>query len=508
VASALFAGCAGGGAGGRAPAPVLDLSEFAPAAETYTDEDLAHLRFVLDEESTARYELLSPAGREEFLRVVWAELDPTPTTPLNERREEHYRRLAYARAHFGIEEDPGWDRRGELLLRYGVPDQRQVSMADVVDEVGLIPPRELWIYAGLGQAYRLEDPRLQNHFLDSYELTGRNKMPSPRSLGGRVDPEATASRPKPPPLPAVGDAEAALLSQKLETMLATGQEAYRVRPQSYRHDYGGAELPFVFDVVNFASGAAGKTDIQVNTAFWATDLGYRPERDGFVAVLETDAVVKTMEWEDVTWARRTARDRKESTGNLTGRLVLDQLNMQVEPGHYRLAISARDSLSGNLGIFKTEFWVRPFPEGELRLSDIQRALEVRRARPEDPFQRGAFHVAPYPLGTFPGDRNMFFFFEIYGLRPSPDGEYLYAVDVLVEPREGEPPSWFGSSKGRVVPGVGFTFEGTARTSPVGEDIIFDPSNFKDGTYDLTLTVHDRTDGRTSGGSTSFAVKRP
>jgi GWxTD domain-containing protein len=487
---------------------VLDLSEFAPAAETYTDGDLAHLRFVLSEENAARYQLLSTPGREELLRVVWAELDPTPTTPLNERREEHYRRLAYARARFGIEEDPGWDRRGELLLRYGVPEHRQVTMADVVDEVGFIPPRELWIYAGLGQAYRLEDPRMRNHFLDSFEIGGWEKLPSPRYEAGRVEPELATVRARAPAAPVQGDAEAALMSQKLETMLATGQEAYRVKPQSYRHDYGGAELPFVFDVVNFASDEPGKTDIQVNTAFWATDLGYRPEADGFVAVLETDAVVKTMQWEDVTRARRTARDRKESTGNLTGRLVLDQLTLRLEPGHYRLAVSARDSSSGGIGIFKTDFWVRPFPEGELRLSDIQRALEVRRAKPEDPFRRGAFHVAPYPLGTFPGDRNIYLFFEIYGLRPSPDGEYLYAVDVLIEPREGEPPSWFGSSKGRVIPGVGFTFEGTSRTTPVGEDIIFDPSNFKDGTYDLTLTVHDRTDERSSEGTTSFGVKRP
>ena len=76
------------------------------------------------------------------------------------------------RRHFAADEAPGWDRRGELLLRYGAPDQRTEVFAEVVEGVGLVPPKEIWVYTALGQAYELEDPLFQGVFRDSYDLRG------------------------------------------------------------------------------------------------------------------------------------------------------------------------------------------------------------------------------------------------------------------------------------------------------------------------------------------------
>ena len=57
--------------------------------------------------------------------------DPTPTTGVNERRVEHYRRVHYARLNFaeGISQwdGRGWDRRGDVYIRFGHPDHRSWS---------------------------------------------------------------------------------------------------------------------------------------------------------------------------------------------------------------------------------------------------------------------------------------------------------------------------------------------------------------------------------------------
>lgn len=60
--------------------------------------------------------------RNEFIEQFWARRDPTPGTPRNKFREEHYRRLAYATAAFSVHYE-GWKTdRGRIYILYGPPD--------------------------------------------------------------------------------------------------------------------------------------------------------------------------------------------------------------------------------------------------------------------------------------------------------------------------------------------------------------------------------------------------
>lgn len=72
------------------------------------------------------YARTSGEARQEFLRQFWARRDPDLMTQVNERLIEHYRRVWYARDHFGQKKAP-WDRRGEVYVRYGDPDYRARS---------------------------------------------------------------------------------------------------------------------------------------------------------------------------------------------------------------------------------------------------------------------------------------------------------------------------------------------------------------------------------------------
>src|SRR5262249_61508013 len=67
-------------------------------------------------------QLSNDEERDQFIEAFWARRDPTPDTPENEYKEEHYRRIAYANEHFpaGI---PGWKTdRGRMYIMYGPPD--------------------------------------------------------------------------------------------------------------------------------------------------------------------------------------------------------------------------------------------------------------------------------------------------------------------------------------------------------------------------------------------------
>src|SRR5713101_9116882 len=87
----------------------------------WLNEDVASI--ITDEERAAFKQLSNDEERENFIEAFWQRRDPTPDTPENEFKEEHYRRIAYSNEHFaaGI---PGWKTdRGRMYILYGPPDE-------------------------------------------------------------------------------------------------------------------------------------------------------------------------------------------------------------------------------------------------------------------------------------------------------------------------------------------------------------------------------------------------
>jgi GWxTD domain-containing protein len=107
-------------------------------------EDFA-MWHIMDNDQFEEYRNLdNEYDRKEWRRKFWKSLDPTPTTDVNELKEEFDRRVIYTRAHFsecwnntnfrylpdqhlreGWYHAP-WDARGELYIKYGEPDMRSV----------------------------------------------------------------------------------------------------------------------------------------------------------------------------------------------------------------------------------------------------------------------------------------------------------------------------------------------------------------------------------------------
>jgi GWxTD domain-containing protein len=87
--------------------------------------------------------LETEAERQAFIDAFWRKRDDNPTTPENEYRIEHYKRLAYANEFFGRDTfRPGWQTdRGRYYILLGKPNTR--VPVEGKDE---IYPSELWFY--------------------------------------------------------------------------------------------------------------------------------------------------------------------------------------------------------------------------------------------------------------------------------------------------------------------------------------------------------------------------
>lgn len=91
--------------------------------QKWLNEDVVYI--ISDQEKVAFERLTTDEERQQFVEQFWERRDPTPGTPENEFKEEHYRRIAFANKHFRTAAGtPGWETdRGHIYIVYGPPDE-------------------------------------------------------------------------------------------------------------------------------------------------------------------------------------------------------------------------------------------------------------------------------------------------------------------------------------------------------------------------------------------------
>jgi GWxTD domain-containing protein len=130
--------------------------------------------------------LQTDAEREHFIEQFWQRRDPTPGTPRNEFKEEHYRRIAFANDRFrttaGI---PGWKTdRGRIYITFGPPDEldRHPNGGPLHGD-NLLYPFETWRYryiAGIGNDVSMD-------FADEARNGAYHMTKDPAGNGTRIE---------------------------------------------------------------------------------------------------------------------------------------------------------------------------------------------------------------------------------------------------------------------------------------------------------------------------------
>lgn len=109
----------------------------------WIQEEIVYIITAKEKEVFLQFE--SDRERDIFIKAFWKHRDPTPGTPVNEYKQEHYRRFNYANHHFGrTAPKPGWKTdRGRIYIILGEP-------ADIEkhESHGKVYPSEVWFYQG------------------------------------------------------------------------------------------------------------------------------------------------------------------------------------------------------------------------------------------------------------------------------------------------------------------------------------------------------------------------
>ncbi len=141
----------------------------------WLEEDVVYI--ITQEERSVFEKLTTDEEREQFIEQFWRRRDLDPATAVNEFRDEHYRRIAYANENFhcGLQ---GWvTDRGRIYITFGPPDsiERQAEGSPYLRPLSEGGGRttvfafEKWFYRhipGVGDGIALEfvDPKGANEF--------------------------------------------------------------------------------------------------------------------------------------------------------------------------------------------------------------------------------------------------------------------------------------------------------------------------------------------------------
>src|SRR5947209_1303213 len=108
---------------------LLPLASFAaqkgPVLNDEQKKFLYDVHWIIsDYERNAFLSLKTDADKERFIQAFWDSRDPTPGTPANEFKDEHYKRLAYANRYFGVQAAAGgaMTDMGRVYVLLGKPE--------------------------------------------------------------------------------------------------------------------------------------------------------------------------------------------------------------------------------------------------------------------------------------------------------------------------------------------------------------------------------------------------
>lgn len=94
----------------------------SPVYDKWLKEDVRHI--IEAKEAHTFVYLKTNEEAEKFIEQFWLRRDPTPGTAENEAKEEHYRRISYAKARFGEGGKAGSEtERGACYIKNGPPDE-------------------------------------------------------------------------------------------------------------------------------------------------------------------------------------------------------------------------------------------------------------------------------------------------------------------------------------------------------------------------------------------------
>jgi GWxTD domain-containing protein len=153
------------------PPAHAQINQIQTPWQKWLSEDVTYI--ITDAERNAFLQLATDDERAQFVNQFWLRRDPTPATPDNEFKDEHYRRIGYANGRFTSQSGvQGWKTdRGRIYITFGPPDE--IDSHPAGENGGQTPAHETW-------QYRFIDGVGNNVLMEFVDTKGLGEFPMTR----------------------------------------------------------------------------------------------------------------------------------------------------------------------------------------------------------------------------------------------------------------------------------------------------------------------------------------
>ncbi|MBN2208051.1 MAG: GWxTD domain-containing protein [Candidatus Coatesbacteria bacterium] len=429
------------------------------------------IRYIATDEELGEFVELKPSERAEWLDAFWKRRDPTPDTPVNEYKLEHYKRLRYSEKKFGWGKKPGWKTdRGKILIKYGPPNEIESHpMGDVATMGGWYSkPYEKWSYdyipyVGTDKEFLFVDVHMTGDYELSRSIKDTSNSPEEKVQASGFDQAAQAS-------PSALDDYDVTEKFGRDEKGREGDYSYRRSTSAgggvWETKADGTTLSeeSIIDIeqgVNDPFKAAvpitpGESTLELTVGVLTFDSPGRAnmvefdfvipnihlqfeidEQEGFKAemVISTRLYDSERRLVGGTVRRRFATERVEEDTAARDRFFIYIAGALLEPGVYEIEAVAVDQKSERYGYVRQTFEVRIIEPRRLSLSSIELASTLRPATELSMFVKHGYEVLPNPAGVYRMGGILGVYYEIYNLTIAGTGAPKFMIQYSISTRD-------------------------------------------------------------------------
>jgi GWxTD domain-containing protein len=397
-------------------------TEYRQAMEIMEPEKLAVFQaidLILTPDVARSYRMANVEYKNRLQKRIWKELDPLYLTEVNERKLEHYGRVAYAnlrfsRIRYGVE---GWKTdQGSVFIRYGAPYSHFKTRPSVGGASSVTPVQ--------GSA----SPKTSSaKYGSSSGFTG--------SLLARISSSGTH-----PDLMA--------LNFSRETWNYPGfafvfvdrnwsgdyrhsntdyfRSMVKFMPDWYEYTTPANRFPVVASYARF-KGEKGKTVLEVYQDLPKERIWYLEDQGRYA--LKRGVFLFDKEYNEVN---RVVQERPFLFTYEESVLLMGWNRLDMKPGIYHLVVEFLEPESGMMGRWMEDVDVWAYDDYHLALSDLILAREIGDYKERGELRRGGLRIMPGTLALYDLKSIIPLFFEVYNLTFLPDGTTHYRVTFTVE----------------------------------------------------------------------------
>ncbi len=372
----------------------LASREFEYAKKLMSPEEWALMESIepiLSDSMKVEFLALGPREKYDFVNEFWRQNEPFYLSEVNERRLEHYCRVAYANLRFSDAKKniEGWKTdMGKVYIRYGKPEHRYrtrpyIGATKPGSKNPVVHSKEIWLY-----------PDFRFVFEDEY-LSGTYSFA--RSESPEFDYKTI-----------------------YENMVKEKPQFYQMTPDSMT-------FPVPSDVVRFVN-LKDSPDITFSYAIPLDSIRY----EGILPVgknIKSGLFVFDENWKKIFEKREKIKLLKEDFVRIDGQPFFASLtSANLAPGKYYYALEFEDDFSEKRAKIHAKLVVDNVDTDQVKISEILLAKKIEPVNFSSFQTKDDFQIYPNPLHKYQAQEAIAVYFEIYHLQLDATKKSHYRID--------------------------------------------------------------------------------